>query len=67
MYTPRRRGVEVADWGLTRPLAVPEELDPDGGVVLVVDPLERRRVRVRPLGPEGRRWPKGWRSQYIWV
>lgn len=35
-------GVEVADWELTRPLAVPEELDPEGGMVLVVDPLPRR-------------------------
>lgn len=32
----------MADWGLTRPLAVSEDLDADGGVVLVVDPLERR-------------------------
>lgn len=27
------RGFEVADCRLTRPLAVPEEMDPDGGVV----------------------------------
>lgn len=35
-------GVEVADWGLTRPLAVPEELDQDGGVVFAVHPSEGR-------------------------
>lgn len=34
--------VEVADWGLTRPLVVPEELDPEGGLVLV----ERKGVRI---------------------
>lgn len=32
----------MADWGLTRPLTVPEELNPEGGTVLVVDPLEKR-------------------------
>lgn len=37
---PEATGGEVADWGLTHPLAVPEELDPDRGVVPVVDPLE---------------------------
>lgn len=47
--------VEVADWRLTRPLVVPEELDPEGGTVLV----REERVKVHPKTQRGGDGPRG--------
>jgi len=66
MYTPRWGGGGLKWRTGARLPDVPGELDPDGGVVLAVDLMEGR-VRAHIPSPEGRRWPKGWNSQYIWV
>lgn len=45
----------MADWRLTRPLVVPEELGPEGGMALV----REGRVKVHPKTLRGGDGPKG--------